>query len=242
MSDEVIIQPTGLRHSESIAKLTAALAKAASEFSEIRKDCENPYYGNRYADLASLIAATRPALSKYELALIQIPQLNGSGAIITTLLSHSSGEWLASDLKLPASKVDAQGIGSAITYARRYSYQAILNIAAEEDDDGNAAVGKSQDRGRSTDENGETINPVQQRALTSACKTGGRTEQQLAAWLKNIGLERAEQLPQADFRQAVKWALNKNGPENLESELAGSVKAAEAKSVSRIAAQKVATA
>ena len=223
------VTPIGLQHSESIAKLTTALAKASAEFTEIQKNLENPYYGNRYADLAALIAATKPALSKYELAVIQLPQLNGSGAIVTTILTHSSGEWLRSDLKLPASKGDAQGIGSAITYARRYSYQAILNIAAEEDDDGNAAVGKTQRDKRSKDDHEELggINEVQQRALIAACKTGGRTMGQLAEYLTLLGRDGIDQLTKPEFTAAIKWALNQ-GPvsENLADELKPSVKAA----------------
>ncbi len=133
-----------LRRTASISKLTEALCKASLEFGEIMKDTENPFYKSSYTDLATLINATRPALSKYGIAIMQWPLIVDSRAGVTTLVSHASGEWIESDLTLPVSKMDAQGSGSAITYSRRYAYQSVLNVAGEEDDDGNAAVGKTK--------------------------------------------------------------------------------------------------
>lgn len=197
------------RYSPTFGKLCEALCKASLEFEEVSKDTENKYYGNRYADLAALIAATRPALAKHGLFVTQSPEATTGGVLLTTMLMHTSGEWLANYLELSSAKSDAQGKGSAITYARRYSYQSILNIAAEEDDDGNAAVGKTQqDRRSSSIEGGEgRINPVQIRAIQSACKTGGKTPEQLTDFLGRMGYESIEEVEKKDQDQIIKWAV-----------------------------------
>jgi ERF superfamily len=206
--------PIGLsrfRHSAAFGNLCKALCAASQEFPEITKDTENPYFRSQYADLATLIKATRPALAKHGLFVVQAPQSTSAGILITTMLMHTSGEWLASDLELPSVKQDAQGKGSAITYARRYSYQAILNIAAEEDDDGNAATGKTQQdrQSRSTEVGPGRINPVQMRSFQSACKTGGKTLEQANNYIGGLGYETLEELPKAKLDDAIKWALGK---------------------------------
>lgn len=132
--------------SESIAKLTEALSKAQGEFGPVKKNCVNPAFRSNgksgaYADLQSVIDATRPALTKNGLAIIQLTTNDASGLrpMVTTILSHISGEFVSAELSLPAQKPDAQGMGSAITYARRYGYSGIVGVASEEDDDANSA-------------------------------------------------------------------------------------------------------
>lgn len=199
------------RHSDGIDQLCKALAAAGAEFPEITKDTENPYFRSQYADLATLIKATRPVLSKHGLCIVQAPATKGSVANVTTMLMHTSGQWLSSDLELPSTKTDAQGLGSAITYARRYAYQSILNVAGEEDDDGNAATGKPQeDRKSRSDETGKgRINPVQLRAFNSACKSGQKTEAQIVEYMGSIGHETSEELEKHELDAAIKWALSR---------------------------------
>lgn len=133
---------TGFQKSPTIGELTKALAAAHKDFKPVLKDANNPFFKSKYADLAGVIDATGDALSAHDLAVIQSPGRIANGHIfLTTLLSHSSGEWVKDELELPISKFDAQGTGSAITYARRYAYQAIVGVAAE-DDDGDAASQK----------------------------------------------------------------------------------------------------
>jgi ERF superfamily len=124
--------------SESIAKLAEALSAAQGEIEGAAKDSENPYFKSRYADLLSVWNACRNQLSKHGLAVVQMPQATEFGIQVETILAHSSGEWISSILALPSKNYDAQGLGSAITYARRYALAAMVGIAPE-DDDGNAA-------------------------------------------------------------------------------------------------------
>lgn len=135
-----------MNKSESIAKLTEALSKAQGEIRSAVMDSVNPYFkdsgkGGRYADLASVWDACREPLTKNGFAVIQVPEIHEGKVCVTTILSHSSGEWIDNELTLTPAKPDAQGIGSAITYARRYSLSAMVGIAPE-DDDGNSAAGK----------------------------------------------------------------------------------------------------
>lgn len=139
----------GLSWSPQIAELAKALAVAQNKFKPVVKDTENPYFHSKYVDLHSLIESTRSALAAEGLVITQGAERTEQEVTITTLLLHSSGQWMQNKLSLPATsmgkdskiKFDAQSVGSAITYARRYAYQAILNIAADEDDDGNSASG-----------------------------------------------------------------------------------------------------
>jgi len=130
--------------SDSIAKLAEALSKAQGGIKNALKDSANPYFKSKYADLASVWDACRKELSENGLSVVQVPEmLDGEGVKIkvNTLLMHSSGEWISGDLTMIPVKEDPQGVGSAITYARRYSLSAFVGIAPE-DDDGNAASGK----------------------------------------------------------------------------------------------------
>lgn len=216
-----------MRRSESIAALAAALSKARGEFKAVIKSAENPYFKSNYADLSTLIDATKDSLSKNGLAVVQSPgKITESGRVsITTLLIHSSGEWMEDDLEMPVTKADAQGLGSAITYGRRYAYQSLLNVAGEEDDDGNAAVGKTQkDRNSSSIENkpGATVNPAQVRAFWAATKQGNKSKEDVQAYYgSELGIEHTEEMLQKDFNKAMKWAVKPS--EDLSGVLADSV-------------------
>jgi len=129
-----------MNKSESIAGLAAALAQAQGSMKGAIKDSANPFFKSKYADLASVVEAIRAAFSANGLSYIQTLEPSDKDEVrVETTLLHSSGEWISCGiLSLPVSKVDAQGYGSALTYARRYSLSAAVGVAPE-DDDGNAA-------------------------------------------------------------------------------------------------------
>jgi len=130
-----------MNKSDSIAALAAALAKAQGAMKGAVKDSANPFFKSKYADLASVVEAIRGAFSANGLSYIQTVQPSDLEEVrVETMILHSSGEWISCGvLALPVSKKDAQGYGSALTYARRYSLAAAVGVAPE-DDDGNAAV------------------------------------------------------------------------------------------------------
>ena len=129
-----------MNKSESIKELAAALAKAQGEMRGAVKDSANPFFKSTYADLSSVVDAIRSAFASNGLSYIQSVEPSDKDEVrVETTLLHASGEWIACGmLALPVSKHDAQGFGSALTYARRYSLSAAVGIAPE-DDDGNAA-------------------------------------------------------------------------------------------------------
>ena len=119
---------------DAIDKLAAALAKAQGEFAIVGKDGVNPHFGRKYATLASVLDAVRKPLSSNGLALVQLIQPEG----LVTVLMHESGQSIRSVAPLPQNALP-QVLGSALTYMRRYSVMAMLNVAPDDDDDGNAA-------------------------------------------------------------------------------------------------------
>lgn len=132
-----------MNKSDTTGELAAALAKAQGEMTFAAKDATNPHFKSRYADLAAIVDAIRVPLSKNGLSYSQLCDFNETGALIVeTVLMHSSGEWISGKLFMPVPQQTPQGIGSALTYAKRYSLAAIIGIAADEDDDGEAAMGR----------------------------------------------------------------------------------------------------
>lgn len=121
-------------------ELAAALVKAQAEMTGAKKDSANPFFKSKYADLSSVMEAIRPALSAHGLGFIQVAHDGEDCAIVETVIIHESGETLScGKVSVPVSKGDAQGYGSAITYARRYSLQTAFGVPSV-DDDGNEAA------------------------------------------------------------------------------------------------------
>lgn len=129
-----------MKTSDSIKELATALAKAQAVMAGAKKDSTNPHFRSKYADLASIWEACRDALTSNGIAVVQMTRARPEDVVIVeTRLLHSSGEWIEGELLVPVMKADAQGYGSAITYARRYALAAAVGVAPE-DDDGNAAA------------------------------------------------------------------------------------------------------
>jgi hypothetical protein len=120
-------------------KLFSAMAKAFPDIENATKDKVNPAFRSKYADLGAVVEAIKPALVSNDLWFAQVTHEHPGGVCVETIVCHASGEQFSfGKLALPATKQDAQGYGSALTYARRYSLMSAFGIAAE-DDDGNAA-------------------------------------------------------------------------------------------------------
>lgn len=137
---EVPIQQ--MNQSPSIAKLAKAICAAQLSLKPVKKECDNPFFKSKYADLASVWEALKP-FHENGIAITQSPVACGRAGHICleTQLTHESGEWMRSTLELPLAKNDPQGAGSALTYARRYALGCMTGVVTEEDDDGNVASG-----------------------------------------------------------------------------------------------------
>jgi hypothetical protein len=124
--------------SDSIGKISEALAKAQAELTNPPKNKENPHFKSKYVDLSDGLDCVRKVLSKNHIAFVQSTTIVDGMIVMHTRLMHISGEWLESIY--PVSGLDKhQAMGSAMTYARRYSLFAMVGIAGEDDDDGNTA-------------------------------------------------------------------------------------------------------
>jgi hypothetical protein len=120
-------------------EIASALVKAQKEFGPALKSSTNPAFRSRYADLSACVEAVIDALNNNDIFMMQPTHECDNGVIVETIFIHSSGEQISSGkLHVPATKHDAQGYGSALTYARRYSLMTACGIAPE-DDDGNSA-------------------------------------------------------------------------------------------------------
>lgn len=128
--------------SSNVNELFAALAKAQGEMEHASKDTDNPFFKSRFADLTSVIDASRPFLSKNGLSVNHFTDISEDGMVnLICQLNHSSGQWMRGYYPIRPVKSDPQGYGSALTYAKRYTYSAIVGVAViDEDDDGNSAV------------------------------------------------------------------------------------------------------
>lgn len=146
-----------MNRSDSISALSKALAAAQAEYTATGKEREariasaKGSFAYRYADLAAVVAASRPALSKNGLAVLQPSRLDGDHIVVTSILSHESGEWISEEMRWPVAATDNRSIGSGITYARRHAYCAITGVAVgDDDDDGEHGRGGDHDTRKPT--------------------------------------------------------------------------------------------
>jgi hypothetical protein len=129
-----------MNKSESIKELATALSKAQGEMPAVKFDSQNPFLKSKYATLGAVIETSRPILAKHGLSMAQFPTSEGERIGITTILSHSSGEWMSDTVYIPITDSKglsiAQSSGVVFSYLRRYSWASVLGLYADEDTDG----------------------------------------------------------------------------------------------------------
>jgi hypothetical protein len=119
-------------------ELFVSLAKAQAEVENATKGSVNPHFRSKYADLAEVLNTVRPTFTSHGISITQGTSYDGSLVTVTTALCHTSGGYITSSASCVPAKADAQGVGSATTYLRRYALAALCGVA-QEDDDGNSA-------------------------------------------------------------------------------------------------------
>ena len=150
-----------------LGELFGALAKAQIDMEVAKTDSTNPFFKSKYADLATVVKASRPYLAKNGLCVIQrvLPEDSGQLTLFSRLC-HSSGQWMESRMPINPPKQDIQTLGSYITYLRRYSYAAIAGVvAADEDDDGEKAMESPRKQGIA-EKGSESITKAQLQVLS----------------------------------------------------------------------------
>lgn len=185
------------------ASLHSAMAAAFGELEAATKSANNPHFKSKYADIGAVIDAIKPALIRHGLFFTQHPEPSERGVCVETMLHHASGESISlGKLFVPANKQDAQGFGSALTYARRYALVTAFGVPTE-DDDGNAATKASN----------QTISDEQLVRLQSLIQA---TSSNVQAFCQRLKVDRLDALPATKFSDAL---------ELLETKLANMTKA-----------------
>ena len=203
-------------------KLIPALIKFQAIVKAPAKTKTNPHLQNRYADLSDIIDVIRDPLSQNGLAFSQLV----NAGVLTTILMHESGQSLTAETSLMIDKQTMQGMGSAITYARRYALSAILGIAADDDDDGNGAnrqqaaakppaqpITPPNTNKRSPASPATQNNPctkLQQEQINKLWQDLGKTEAELIGWIKKAyNAETVKDLSGGNAALAVAKILSK---------------------------------
>src|SRR5512139_1908518 len=180
--------------SETTADLSAALVKAQAAMKSAAFNKVNPHFKNRYADLAAIIDAVRKPLTDNNLSFTQTTEVHVDGAfLLVTTLRHASGQWIAGTYPLPRD-AKSQELGSALTYAKRYSLSSITGIAADEDDDAEAT--------RKSNGNGAVITAEQAQMLSEMAL---KKKVDVKALLKLTHSESISDIPAAVFERAKAW-------------------------------------
>lgn len=136
--------------STELNELATALAAAQATIQAAIKDAENPHFRSKYADLPAVWEACRKPLTDHGLSVVQLPIDSEPGRIaLMTMLLHKSGQFIRSTVSTRIVKDDPQGVGSGLTYLRRYALAAAVGVVADVDDDGNAASEHPQHRQQS---------------------------------------------------------------------------------------------
>lgn len=184
--------------SENIDALASALAKAQSEMGSVHKDAANPYFRSSYSSLANVWETVKPSLTKNGLSIVQLPSSDERGYFVQTQLMHSSGQWIRSSTYMKPAKEDPQGIGSLISYARRYALMAMV-MACPDDDDGEAAMGRNNNAPQKPVESPKPVQKVEPakpaekpateapKAKETASKFNGENHQALFQELMKLG-------------------------------------------------------
>ena len=187
----------GVLQSEAIAELAAALSKAQGQMENATMNKVNPHFRSRYADLASVLDAVRGPLSANGLAVTQVMELRDAGMVLRTVLMHASGQWLATEYPLPLIAKPHE-MGSALTYARRYSLAALVCNSADEDDDANAAQSSKPDKQIGS----TTMSPEQVEQLQTLIVQTGTDISRFCKHF-NIASKKIEDMPPQDFDRAA---------------------------------------
>ena len=206
---------------DTCTDLFTALIKAQSEMGSAVKDSKNPHFRSRYASLAAVIDAVIPVLNANGVGVLQLPSIEGSEVRLTTILMHSSGQRLSSTVGAPlGKKQDAQAVGSAITYLRRYSLQSIMGLPVE-DDDGNAAS-RPQRRQPQRRQVPETAAPTHAEkdwaALIAAELEGaGLSVQQFNVWAGRSNRQPLGGMANRNLETCYSWLAHGNGLEIIKA-------------------------
>ena len=201
--------------SEDIKDLAKALAAAQHELHGAKKDAVNPFFKSKYATLESVYEAIREPLAKNGLSIVQPTEFISGQTFVRTVLMHSSGQWVDGLYPVISQKNDPQGLGSGMSYSRRYSLMAMVGIPAS-DDDAESATNRTQPANFSPQESAiqrlaqgtDTvadgfISDKQAKRLFAIAKKHNVSNEQIKGILKKYGIEKTEQIRWKDYDSII---------------------------------------
>lgn len=184
-------------HSDDITEFAKALCELQGELDNVEKGKDNPFFKTKYADLSACLEAAREPMKKNGFSHNQLPEFDGQMVHVTTMLLHTSGQWMKSRLSLKPVKQDPQAVGSAITYARRYSFCAMIGLT-QKDDDGQA--------GSKVEKIGNLKAEAIRAALPNLVKTNGEAfEMSEIEFCQKTRYESIDAIPLDDWGKVVGW-------------------------------------
>lgn len=197
-----------MKKSDSISELAKAFAKTQQELKQPLKNAENPFFNSTYVPLENVAQSITDVATKNGLSYSQEPTVIDGVVSVTTLVMHSSGEWIEYEpLRLKPNKNNIQGCGSAITYAKRYALSAIFGITSDKDDDGNGAVNYEQVNNQRSQKRPAQKSELSAKAnkLFSQLIDLGQTQEDIAVYVKGFmdrkGLEKSTEAKTAAMEQ-----------------------------------------
>ena len=198
--------------SDELQDLFSALAEAQSEMPAVAGNKENPYFKERYIDLGDMITASRPSLTKFGLAVIQqiLPNEDGQ-MILHTILSHSSGQWIESRIRIIPPKNDIRTMDSYVTYLRRCSYGSLIGIVGvNDDDDGEYASATDRDTFAKGTALNTKYNPKENQLETISRDQIEELQYELEGWsdiaemvLDGLRIQNIADMPKDKFRISI---------------------------------------
>lgn len=205
-----------MKTSDSVKTIFKALHQFRCKLKQPSKNAYNKFFKNNYVPLENIVEAVDLAIEGTGLSYVQEPTCEGNTVSVSTNIFHESGEYILFEkLTLPASKADAQGLGSAMTYAKRYSLSAAFGVTSDEDDDGQAAV-KHEEQGQHNNTqqapqqiSGRQLADLKDEARKVADASGIEPEVFLQKLCEMANIQTIDQLLEVDFGVAraelVKW-------------------------------------
>lgn len=200
-----------MTQSDNLDKIAPALVAAQGEMGNAAKNAKNPHFKSQYADLAEIVNTVRPVLTRHGLSVVQSPSFADGVVTLRTMILHSSGQWIATTCAAVPVKTDPQGVGSAITYLRRYSLAAACGIA-QEDDDGEAASGRTRSGPKPEPSPEPAATEAQLNAIAERMHHPEITEEErgkVQTWLDRGGITEAQ--AKATYERLGGWIAEREG-------------------------------
>jgi len=189
--------------SDTISELAKALSTFQGKMVAVKKDGINPFFKSKYATLDVIWETIRKPLSDNGLSVAQTMEFQGDTSTLNTTLLHTSGEWIMGAMRLNPVRDDPQGLGSAISYARRYSLSAMLGIVADEDDDANST---STPAVKKEIQKNKMITVAQSKTMVAVVKERGIDKDEAVAYIKKtFNKNRSSELTEAEADKFIKY-------------------------------------